>query len=184
MSYLGIYILFRGNAMDYDNWENMGAHGWNYQNCLPYFKKAQTHNNGGNDYRGDSGPLRVTRGTSGNELHDVFIEAGQQAGHAFSDDLNGYRQEGVGYFEMTIYKGQRWSAASAYLRPALKDRPDRVSIESSVLVHKVLFDGSKAIGVEFSDKSGAIVQKFADEVILSGGAINSPQLLMLSGKMK
>ena len=170
--------------MDYDNWENMGAHGWNYQNCLPYFKKAQTHNNGGNDYRGNTGPLHVTRGTSGNELHDVFIEAGQQAGHAFSDDLNGYRQEGVGYFEMTIYKGQRWSAASAYLRPALKDRPDRVSIESSVLVHKVLFDGSKAIGVEFRDKSGAIEQKFANEVILSGGAINSPQLLMLSGKMK
>ena len=175
---------FRGNAMDYDTWEEMGAHGWNYQNCLPYFKKAQTHNSGGDDYRGDSGPLHVTRGTSGNKLHDVFIEAGQQAGHAFTEDVNGYRQEGVGHFEMTIYKGQRWSAASAYLRPALKERPNRVSVESSVLVHKVIFDGNKAVGVEFSDKSGNVVKKYANEVILSGGAINSPQLLMLSGMNK
>ena len=91
---------------------------------------------------------------------------------------------GVGPFEMTIHKGQRWSAASAYLRPALKERSDRLSIQDSVLVHKILFDGKKAIGVEFTNKSGKIQKIYANEVILSGGAINSPQLLMLSGKTR
>ena len=180
-SSLNAMVYIRGHPLDYDNWEDMGAHGWNYQNCLPYFKKAQTHNYGGNDYRGENGPLHVSRGTSGSMLHNVFMEAGQQAGHAYTPDVNGYRQEGVGPFEMTINKGQRWNTASAYLRPALKDRPDRVKTKNNVLVHKVLFDGSKAIGVEFSKNGGSAQKVYANEVILSGGAINSPQLLMLSG---
>jgi choline dehydrogenase len=180
-SSLNAMVYIRGHASDYDNWEAMGAKGWNYQNCLPYFKKSQTHEMGANDYRGGSGPLHVSRGTSGNLLHDVFIEAGRQAGHGVTEDVNGFRQEGVGPFEMTIHKGNRWSAASAYLRPALKERPERLSIKDSVLVHKVLFDGTRAIGVEVSQKGGPPEKIFADEVILSGGAINSPQLLMLSG---
>ncbi len=105
-------------------------------------------------YRGGNGPLRVSRGTSGNHLHSVFVEAGKQAGYPYTEDVNGYQQEGVGPFEMTIHKGKRWSAATAYLRPALKARPDRVGIEDNVLVHKVLFDGTKAIGVEFSQNGG------------------------------
>lgn len=167
--------------MDYDNWESMGAQGWNYQNCLPYFKKAQNHQLGGDDYRGGSGPLNVSRGDSKNHLHDVFIEAGRQAGHPVTEDVNGYQQEGVGRFDMTTYKGKRWSAASAYLRPALKSRPDQITVKDSVLAHKVLFEGNRAVGVELSNRSGQVEKVFADEIILSGGAINSPQLLMLSG---
>ena len=181
-SSLNAMVYIRGHPLDYDNWEDMGAEGWNYQNCLPYFKKAQTHEMGAGDYRGDSGPLHVSRGTSGNKLHDVFIEAGQQAGHAFSEEINGYRQEGVGPFEMTIHNGKRWSAASAYLRPALKARPNQVQVKDSVLVHRVIFDGNKAIGVELTNgKDGQVEKVYANEIILSGGAINSPQLLMLSG---
>ena len=176
-------VYIRGHPMDYDNWESMGAHGWNYQNCLPYFKKAQTHELGPGDYRGGSGPLHVSRGTSGNPLHSVFIEAGHQAGHAISEEINGFRQEGVGPFEMTIHKGKRWSAASAFLRPALKSRPGRLSVKDSVLVHRVIFDeaGQRAIGVEVTNGSGHVEKIYANEIILSGGAINSPQLLMLSG---
>ena len=121
------------------------------------------------------------RGTSGNFLHDVFIEAGTQAGYTATEDVNGFQQEGVGKFDMTIHEGKRWSTASAYLRPALKERSDQVSVKSSVLVHKVLFEGSKAVGIELSDKNGNVEKIYGDEIILSGGAINSPQLLMLSG---
>lgn len=176
-SSLNAMVYIRGHALDYDNWEKMGAHGWNYQNCLPYFKKAQTHQHGGDDYRGGSGPLHVSRGNSGNLLHDIFIKAGQQAGHGLSEDINGFRQEGVGAFDMTIYKGQRWSAASAYLRPAL----ERITVKDSILAHRVIFENKRAIGVEISDHNGNTEQVFGDEIILSGGAINSPQLLMLSG---
>ena len=181
-SSLNAMVYIRGHPLDYDNWEEMGASGWNYQNCLPYFKKAQTHNYGANDYRGGDGPLHVTRGTSDNILHNIFIEAGMQAGHAYTPDVNGYRQEGVGPFEMSIDKGMRCNTASAYLRPALKNRPSQIKTKNNVLVHRVIFDGNKAIGVEFSKgKSGAIQKAYSNEVILCGGAINSPQLLMLSG---
>ena len=125
----------------------------------------------------------MSRGTSGNDLHSVFVEAGAQAGHAVTEDVNGFRQEGMGPFEMTIHKGKRWSTASAYLRPALKSRPDRVSVRDSIFVHKVIFDGNRAVGVELLGKNGNVEKIYAsNEVILSGGAINSPQLLMLSGK--
>ena len=180
-SSLNAMVYIRGHPLDYDNWEDMGAEGWNYQNCLPYFKKAQTHELGPGDYRGGSGPLHVSRGTSGNQLHSVFIEAGQQAGHAVSEEINGFRQEGVGPFEMTIKQGKRWSAASAYLRPALQSRPDQVSVKDSVLVHRVLFEGKRASGVELINSNGEVEKLYANEIIISGGAINSPQLLMLSG---
>ena len=115
-----------------------------------------------------------------NPLHSVFLEGGQQAGHPFTEDVNGYQQEGVGWFDMTIKDGKRWSAASAYLRPALERQ--NLETREELLVSKILFDGKKAIGVEYTDKSGKVQQVYAsDEVIVSSGAINSPQLLMLSG---
>jgi len=177
-SSLNAMVYVRGNALDYDRWESEGAEGWSYENCLPYFQKAQTHEYGGNDYRGGSGPLHVSRGTSHNPLHDVWVKAGQEAGYLYTDDMNGYQQEGVGYMDATIHQGKRWSAASAYLHPIL-NRPN-LSTKTQVLVTRVLFEGKKAVGIELVE-NGVTKKIRAGEIILSGGAINSPQLLMLSG---
>ncbi|XP_021365818.1 choline dehydrogenase, mitochondrial-like isoform X2 [Mizuhopecten yessoensis] len=178
-SSLNAMVYIRGNAGDYDGWEKAGAKGWSYADCLPYFQKAQTHNLGGNEYRGGEGPLHVSRGKADNPLHHAFIEAGQQAGFLFTDDMNGYQQEGVGLMDMTIHKGRRWSAAVAYLRPALKR--DNVKVESNALSTRILFENKRAVGVEYEQKGVKKVIRAEKEVILSGGSINSPQLLMLSG---
>ncbi|XP_053326026.1 choline dehydrogenase, mitochondrial [Spea bombifrons] len=178
-SSLNAMVYIRGHAEDYNRWSREGAAGWDYAHCLPYFKKAQAHELGPDEYRGGHGPLHVSRGKTNHVLHRAFIEAAQQAGYPFTEDMNGYQQEGVGWMDMTIYKGQRWSAASAYLRPAIS-RPN-VTVEQKTLATRILFDGAKATGVEYiknGEKKKAFISK---EVILSGGAINSPQLLMLSG---
>ncbi|GAA6220076.1 choline dehydrogenase, mitochondrial [Lates japonicus] len=178
-SSLNAMVYIRGHAEDYNRWQREGAEGWDYEHCLPYFRKAQCHELGENRYRGGSGPLHVSRGKTNHPLHKAFIEAGQQAGYPFTDDMNGYQQEGLGWMDMTINKGKRWSAASAYLRPVL-GRPN-LKTEVHCLTTKILFDGNRAVGVEYIQK-GQKKRVFADkEVILSGGAINSPQLLMLSG---
>lgn len=178
-SSLNAMVYVRGHALDYDKWEELGAESWSYSDCLPYFKKAQTHELGENEYRGGSGPLHVSRGTSNNPLFKAFIDAGIQAGYPFTDDMNGYQQEGVGWMDMTIHKGKRWSAASAYLRPAL-NRPN-LRTETKALAKRILFHKNKAIGVEYV-QNGKIKQTLVNkEVLLCGGAINSPQLLMLSG---
>ncbi|PIO36433.1 hypothetical protein AB205_0135770, partial [Aquarana catesbeiana] len=178
-SSLNAMVYIRGHAEDYNRWSAQGATGWDYAHCLPYFKKAQTHELGPDDYRGGNGPLHVSRGKTNHSLHNTFIEAAKQAGYPFTEDMNGYQQEGVGWMDMTIYKGQRWSTASAYLRPAMS-RPN-VSVKEKTLVTKVLFQGLRATGVEYV-QNGHKKKAFASkEVILSGGAINSPQLLMLSG---
>ncbi|XP_060080282.1 uncharacterized protein LOC132559680 [Ylistrum balloti] len=178
-SSLNAMVYVRGNAGDYDGWEKAGAKGWSYADCLPYFKKSQTHELGENDYRGGDGPLHVSRGKSNNPLHQAFIEAGQQAGFPFTEDMNGYQQEGVGPMDMTIHKGRRWSAAMAYLRPALKR--DNVTVESNALSTRIVFENKRAVGVEYEQKGVKKVIRAEKEVILSGGSINSPQLLMLSG---
>ncbi|KAJ8257518.1 hypothetical protein GJAV_G00186460 [Gymnothorax javanicus] len=178
-SSLNAMVYIRGHAEDYNRWQKEGAIGWDYDHCLPYFRKAQTHELGADQYRGGDGPLHVSRGKSDHPLHHAFIEAGQQAGYPFTDDMNGYQQEGVGWMDMTIYKGKRWSTSSAYLRPALS----RANLKTEVmaLTTKVLFDGTKAVGVEYT-QNGQRKRVYAErEVILCGGAINSPQLLMLSG---
>lgn len=178
-SSLNAMVYIRGHAYDYDRWEREGATGWSYASCLPYFRKSQTHELGANDYRGGDGPLHVSRGRTNHELFHAFIEAGQQAGYPFTDDMNGYQQEGVGWMDMTIYKGKRWSTASAYLRPVLQ----RPNLETQVRSHvkRILFEGNKAVGIEYEQKGTVHKVHATNEVILSGGAINSPQLLMLSG---
>lgn len=179
-SSLNAMVYIRGHAFDYDRWEKEGATGWAYANCLPYFRKAQSHELGENDYRGGSGPLHVSRGITDNPLHEAFINAGMQAGYPFTDDMNGYQQEGVGWMDMTIHKGLRWSAAAGYLHPIKKVRQN-LETKVKVLTTKVLFDKDRAIGIEYNE-NGQTKKAFANkEVILSGGAINSPQLLMLSG---
>uniref|UniRef100_A0A8C6TIA5 Choline dehydrogenase n=1 Tax=Neogobius melanostomus TaxID=47308 RepID=A0A8C6TIA5_9GOBI len=178
-SSLNAMVYIRGHAEDYNRWHREGAEGWDYQHCLPYFRKAQGHELGENRYRGGSGPLKVSRGKTDHPLHKAFIEAGQQAGYPFTDDMNGYQQEGLGWMDMTIHKGKRWSSASAYLRPVL-GRPN-LKAEVRCLTTRILFDGRRAVGVEYTQR-GQKKRVFAEkEVILSGGAINSPQLLMLSG---
>ncbi|CAB1312661.1 unnamed protein product, partial [Coregonus sp. 'balchen'] len=159
-SSLNAMVYIRGHAEDYNRWQREGAEGWDYDHCLPYFRKAQCHELGGDRYRGGSGPLHVSRGKTDHPLHRAFIEAGQQAGYPFTDDMNGFQQEGLGWMDMTIYKGKRWSTASAYLRPVLNR--DNLRTEVQCLTTRILFDGRRAVGVD-------------------GGAINSPQLLMLSG---
>ncbi|PQA77052.1 choline dehydrogenase [Rhodoferax sp. TS-BS-61-7] len=177
-------VYIRGHAMDYEGWASYaGLENWSYADCLPYFRKAETRAKGGDDYRGDSGPLHVSTGACKNPLYNAFIEAGQQAGYARTEDMNGYRQEGLGPMDMTVHKGRRWSTAMAYLRPALT-RPN-LQVRTRALVARVSFapDTSppQATGVEVVNGHRTDHIQARREVILCGGAINSPQLLQLSG---
>lgn len=171
-------VYIRGNAKDYDGWQQAGAEGWAYRNVLPYFRKAETRLKGGDVYRGDSGPLKVTTGACEIPLFKAFIEAGKQAGYPYTDDMNGYQQEGLGPMDMTTYKGERWSVAKAYLRPALS-RPN-LELWLKTLVTRIRIEKNEAIGVECV-RDGNVENIDAGEVILCAGSINSPQVLNLSG---
>jgi len=172
-------VYVRGHASDFDTWDSMGAKGWAYADVLPYFKRSETYSGGGDAYRGDAGPLHTRKGDMRNPLYRAFIAAGVEAGYGESTDLNGFRQEGFGAFDMTVHRGVRWSAANAYLRPALRRK--NLRLRSRCLVEKVLFDGKKAVGVAYTCKGRKLEAKARRAVILCGGAINSPQLLQLSG---
>ncbi len=170
----------RGNAADYDRWaQETGDENWSYAHCLPYFRKSETRVSGADDYHGDEGPLVVTTGSASNPLYRAFIDAGVQAGYGFTEDLNGYRQEGFGTMDMTVNQGVRWSTSKAYLKPALSRK--NLSVQRRTLVTRILFNGNRAIGVETFAR-GKLETVYANrEVILCGGVINSPQLLQLSG---
>ncbi len=172
-------VYVRGHALDFDTWEEMGAAGWGYRHVLPYFKRMETSHGGQEGWRGENGPLHVTRGRRQNPLYKAFIEAGRQAGYQVTQDYNGEQQEGFGEFEMTVWRGRRWSAANAYLTPSLR-RPN-LTKQSRALVRRVLFEGRKAVGVEY-ERGGQIHKVMANrEVVLAAGSINSPKLLQLSG---
>ncbi|WP_224814276.1 choline dehydrogenase [Hasllibacter sp. MH4015] len=170
-------IYVRGHARDFDTWAAMGADGWSYADVLPYFKRAETWHGGTGDpaYRGHDGPVHITRGPRKNPLYQAFIDAGVAAGYGATDDYNGYRQEGFGAFETSIYRGKRWSAASAYLKPALR-RPNCALVRG--LVERIEIEEGRATGVRLA--GGKVIRARA-EVILCAGAINSPKILMLSG---
>jgi len=172
-------VYIRGHALDYERWAKNGLPDWSYSHCLPYFRKAQRHEFGANPYRGGSGPVHVTAGRAKHILHAAWIEAGQQAGYEYSHDVNGYRQEGIGPFDRTVWNGRRCSAAKAYLHPAMNR--DNLDVISKCKARRILFENKKAVGVEFSQKGKVNTVRASKEVILSGGAINSPQLLQLSG---
>ena len=173
-------VYIRGHALDYDSWAAAkGLAHWSHAHCLPYFKRAETRLQGADDYHGGNGPLYVTTGEMKNPLYRAFVDAGRQAGYATTDDMNGYRQEGLGPMDMTTYRGRRWSAAMAYLRPA-RTRPN-LRVEPRCLVTRVLFEGARAVGVEYLHNGQIVRVRARREVIVSGGAINSPQILMLSG---
>jgi choline dehydrogenase len=168
-------IFQRGNALDYERWAHEGGIAdWDYAHCLPYFKRMETCLAGADEWRGGDGPLILERGPAEGPLFDAFFAAVEQAGHALTPDVNGYRQEGFAKFDRNISRGRRWSAARAYLHPAMK-RPN-LEVRTRTFVDRILFDGTRAVGVQVGGKTIG-----AREVILCGGAINSPQLLQVSG---
>ncbi|MCB5410281.1 choline dehydrogenase [Pseudogemmobacter faecipullorum] len=172
-------VYVRGHAKDYDLWAEMGADGWSYADVLPYFKRMETsHGGSGPDWRGSNGPLHVSRGPRDNPLFNAFIEAGRAAGYPVTEDYNGRQQEGFGPMEATIHRGKRWSAASAYLRPALKT--GRVAMVRG-LARRVVIEDGRAVGVEIDSKAGRQLIRARQEVIIAASSLNSPKLLMLSG---
>ncbi len=173
-------VYVRGHAKDYETWEEMGAQGWSYADVLPYFQRMENwHGDTGDaSFRGNSGPLHITRGPRRNPLFNAFIEAGRQAGYPVTQDYNGQSQEGFGAMEATIWKGRRWSAANAYLRPAIK--AGNVSVVRG-FARRVVIEQGRAVGVEI-ERGGAVeVIKAGVEVIVAASSINSPKILMLSG---
>jgi len=172
-------VYVRGHARDFDAWQEMGAAGWAFRDVLPYFKRLETSHGGEAGWRGTAGPLHVTRGTMKNPLYHAFIAAGGEAGYELTDDYNGRKQEGFGPMERTIWKGRRWSAANAYLKPA-RGRAN-LDILTRTLARRIIFDGDRAVGVEVERGGEVFVVRARREVILSASAINSPMLLMRSG---
>ena len=171
--------FIRGNPNDFDNWASNGLPDWDYSHCLPYFKRMECFERGGDAYRGDQGPLHVSAATIQTPLDQAFLDAALQAGHGYSDDNNGFRQDGFGLSDKNTYRGRRWSAFDAYLKPVLAR--ENLHVETGCLTHRIIFDRKSAIGVEY-DLRGELTQVYAEkEVLISGGSINSPQLLMLSG---
>ncbi|SEL17702.1 choline dehydrogenase [Atopomonas hussainii] len=178
-SALNAMVYIRGHALDYDRWASEGASGWSYAEVLPYFKRAESREVGGDAWRGSAGPLNVHTGDEPNPLFQAFLDATAEAGYPVTDDMNGRQQEGFGKMDMTIRQGKRWSTAQAYLRPVL--HRSNLHAETGALATRILFDGERAVGVEYR-QNGQLKRAYAErEVILAGGAINSPQLLMLSG---
>src|ERR1700730_8095405 len=172
-------IFQRGNPMDYERWAaDPGMETWDYAHCLPYFKKMETCLAGGGKWRGHEGPLVLERGPATSPLFKAFFEAVQQAGYELTDDVNGYRQEGFAPFDRNVHRGRRLSAARAYLHPVMS-RPN-LTVQTRAFVSRILFEGNRAIGVEYQNARQA-QRALGGEVILCGGAINSPQLLQLSG---
>jgi len=174
-------IYIRGHARDYDQWRQMGLPGWAYADVLPYFKRSESLEGGGDAWHGGEGPLKVSKASSPNPIYSAAIEAGAQAGHPLTKDFNGYQQEGFGPYQLTIHDGQRWSAARGYLHPALS-RPNLTCL-TGARTTRIVIENGRATGVEIhEDKTGQRRTIMADgEVLLCAGAVQSPQILQLSG---
>ena len=175
-------IYVRGHAEDFNHWQDQGAHGWGYADVLPYFKRMENwHGDLADDagFRGRDGPLHITRGARDNPLHHAFIAAAIEAGYAATTDYNGWRQEGFGAADRTIWQGKRWSAADAYLKPAM--RQYGVRLIKHALVDRIIFENKRAIGVVFTHGKKNFSVRANCEIILAAGAINSPTILQRSG---
>ena len=172
-------VYVRGHARDFDAWEEMGAKGWGYRHVLPYFKRLENSHGGQEGWRGTDGPMHVKRGRRLNPLYQAFVDAGREAGYPVTPDYNGYQQEGFGPMEMTVHNGFRWSAANAYLRPAIRRR--NVKLVTRAYVHRIVLEGKRAIGVEYEVGGEVVTAKARREVIVAASSINSPKILQLSG---
>ncbi|MCV3272964.1 choline dehydrogenase [Roseobacter sinensis] len=175
-------VYVRGHAMDFDHWAEQGADGWSFADVLPYYKRMENWHacgHGGDPaWRGTDGPLHVSRGPRQNPLYHAFVEAGRQAGYQTTDDYNGQKQEGFGPMEQTVWHGRRWSAANAYLRPALKS--GHCTLVTG-LAQRILIEEGRATGVEIRHGGSIKTVRANREVVLAASSINSPKLLMLSG---
>ena len=173
-------IFQRGNPLDFERWAaDSGMEQWDYAHCLPYFKRMETCLAGADAWRGGSGPLVLERGPATSPLFGAFFEAAQQAGYPLTDDVNGYRQEGFAPFDRNVHRGRRLSAARAYLHPVMSRQ--NLTVETLAMVTGLSLRGNRVTGVEYHQPGRGTKHVAAREVILSGGAINSPQLLLLSG---
>jgi choline dehydrogenase len=172
-------IYIRGQRQDFDLWRQLGNTGWSYEDVLPYFRRAEHQERGADEHHGAGGPLCVSDLRARHELHDAFIAGAQEAGHKFNSDFNGAEQDGVGPLQVTVRNMRRCSTAVAYLRPAMR-RPN-LRVEIRALAHRVVFEGKRAVGLEYSRDGIVHRARARREVLLAGGSINSPQLLQLSG---
>ncbi|MFP6745259.1 MAG: choline dehydrogenase [Alphaproteobacteria bacterium] len=173
-------VYMRGHPYDYDRWAaDFNLPRWTYAQCLPYFKRCETSDRGASDWRGGDGPLGVSQAGLENPLFDAFLEAGEQSGQGRTDDPNGYRPEGLARYDSTKWNGSRCTAATAHLKPAL-GRPN-LRLKTRALARRVVVEGNRAVGIEYDHRDQRRTVRANREVILAGGAINSPQLLMLSG---
>ena len=177
-------VAVRGGPEDYATWAQGGAKGWSYEDVLPYFRRAETYVPGDNKdpkkikYHGTDGPIRISRFDNCGPLQEAWLEAAQQAGHPYNDDVTGEKLEGVGFYDRNVYKGRRQSTAVCYLDPARSRK--NLHIETDAAATRIVVEGSRATGIEYL-RNGQVHHVFGAEIILSGGVINSPQLLMLSG---
>ena len=173
-------IFQRGNPLDYERWAgDEGMANWDYAHCLPYFKRMENCLSGGNEFRGDNGPLLLERGPAASPLFSAFFEAVQEAGYQLTDDVNGYKQEGFAAFDRNLHRGRRLSAARAYLHPVMKRR--NLKVMTRAFVTRILFEDKRAVGVRLGQAGAKAEKVYAGEIICCGGSINSPQLLQLSG---
>ncbi|MEO0817174.1 MAG: choline dehydrogenase [Pseudomonadota bacterium] len=175
-------IYIRGHARDYDQWRQMGLTGWGFSDVLPYFKRSEGHEGGETDFHGGDGPLKVSESPIDSPLYEAFMAAGEAAGHPVTPDFNGAQQEGMGPYQRTIHGGERWSASFGYLRP-IADTRDNLTIISTGLVTKIRTEGTRAVGFDLVEGKGKTASSVSarKEVLICAGAVQSPQLLMLSG---
>src|SRR5271165_5290900 len=171
-------IYIRGQRQDFDLWRQLGNTGWSYDDVLPYFRRAESQERGADEHHGADGPLHVTDLRAEHDLHDAFIAAAEEAGYRRNHDFNGAEQDGVGALQVTVRNKRRCSTAVAYLRPAMNR--DNLKVEVRALAQRILFEGRRAVGVEYG-QDGVLRNARGREIILAGGSINSPQLLQLSG---
>lgn len=178
-SSINVMAYTRGNPLDYDRWSRDGAHGWRYEEVLPYFRRCETWERGVNLWRGGSGPVGIEYAKTSDPIFAAWAASGKAAGYQLVDDYNGEKQEGFGKGQYTISKGRRSSSARAYLRPALGRK--NLEVRTGAHARRIIFEGNLAVGVEYRKRGGITVARAAREVILAAGAFNTPQLLMLSG---
>jgi choline dehydrogenase len=172
-------VYIRGNPEDFEHWQALGARGWGYGDVLPYFKRAERREEGGDRYRGAAGQLRTRYGTVSNPLHAAWLQAAAEAGYPRSSDVNGFQQEGFGRMDMTVGDGRRWSAANAYLKPVM--HRSNLKVLTHALATRIVFEGKRAAALEYRHDGAQRRVQVTRELIVSGGPINSPQLLKLSG---
>jgi choline dehydrogenase-like flavoprotein len=179
-SAINAMVYIRGHRSDYDHWAALGNTGWSFADVLPYFKRSENNAEFGGEYHGQSGPLRVNKLRTGNPVQQIFLTAAQEAQFRIRDDFNGEDHEGLGIYQVTQENGERWSAARAYVHPHMKSRAN-LRVETKAHATKILFDGKRAVGVEYMQGAEKKVLRARREVILASGAFQSPQLLQLSG---